>query len=85
MAERTGCPILSSLWSYVTVIVLKIFMFQVQGRSKINRAGGQKRQTYNSRYSLVASYVFHSCPSGLPQLDHLYLFQLSLDIIASLD
>jgi len=26
MAERTGCPILSSLWPYVTVTFLKTFM-----------------------------------------------------------
>jgi hypothetical protein len=38
MAERTGCPILSSLWSYVTVMLLRIFISQIyRARSKRTR------------------------------------------------
>ena len=44
MAERTGCPILSSLWSYVEVLVICQFMSLLhRPRSKRLREQKEKK------------------------------------------
>ena len=55
MAERTGCPILSSLWSYVTVMLLTIFMsLFTELEAKEQESRKTKDKTYNSRYNFAS-------------------------------
>jgi hypothetical protein len=44
MAERTGCPVLFSLWSYVSAMLFKILMSLFdRGRSKRSREQKDKK------------------------------------------
>ena len=62
MAERTGCPILSSLWSYVTVMLLRSscpWIIDLVGQGTRDQ---KKTKTYNSRYSLVVTHPTTNLP-----------------------
>nr|POE77820.1 hypothetical protein CFP56_09463 [Quercus suber] len=69
MAERTGCPVLSRLWSYVLILVFPLTIYPALDplAQKLDRRWSVPLQ--DMRSDVMPSYTFEVCQAGVCEID----------------